>query len=204
MGYDIDWGNAIAKELGVKAEFVTGEFAGLIPGLIAKKFDIVMGGVNITDERKKSIDFSVPYSQDGVVAVIKKGSNAVTDVKELSGKVVGANSGSAFEAAVKTIGGYKELKPYPGAPQSFADLIAGRVDVVAIGKISAIDYINNAPIGKDLEIVGNPYDIKEVGVAIRQQSPELKAAIDKAIEAKKKDGTYNQFTTKHFGFTFDK
>ncbi|MEK8131285.1 ABC transporter substrate-binding protein [Paenibacillus filicis] len=204
VGYDIDWGNLIAKEIGVKAEFVTGEFAGLIPGLTSKRFDIVLAGVNITDERKQTIDFSAPYSEDGLVAVVKKGSGAVKDVSDLKDKIVGANAGSAFEASVKKIGGYKELKPYPGAPQSFTDLIAGRLDVVAIGRISAVDYINNSPFGKELEIVGKPYDTKEVGVAIRKQNAELKALIDKVIADKKKDGTYAELTKKHFGFTFDK
>ncbi|GAA3412501.1 ABC transporter substrate-binding protein [Paenibacillus hodogayensis] len=204
VGYDIDWGNLIAEGLGVKVEYVTGEASGLIPGLVAKKFDIVMGGMSITEERKKTVDFSVPYSQDGIIAVIKKGSNAVDDLTNIAGKVVGANAGSSFEAAVKTIGGYKELKSYPGAPQSFTDLLAGRLDLVAIGKISATDYIKNSPFGKDLEIVGKPYDTKGVGVVIRQNNPELKAAIDKVIEDKKKDGTFDKLTNKHFGFTLDK
>lgn len=204
VGYDIDWGNEIAKELGVKAEYITGQFSGLIPGLVAKKFDILLAGVNITDERKQSIDFSDPYSEDGVVAVIKKGSGSVKSISEISGKVVGANSGSAFEAAVKNIGKYKELKPYPGPPESFADLIAGRIDAVAIGKISATDYIKNAPYGKDIEIVGEPFDTKQVGVALRKNNPELQEAINKIIADKKKDGTYDKLAMKHFGFTLNK
>lgn len=203
VGYDIEWGNIIAEGLGVKAEFVTGQFAGLIPGLVAGKFDVVMSGANITEERKKSIDFSVPYAQDGAVAVIKKGSNAVKGIMEIKGKVVGVNAGSAFEAAVKKIGGYKELKEYPGAAESFADLVAGRVDVVAIGIVAAGEYIKNSPSGKDIEIIGDIFEVKDVGVGIRKNDP-LKGEIDKIIEEKKKDGTYEKLTQKHFGLTFDK
>ncbi|WP_126424985.1 substrate-binding periplasmic protein [Brevibacillus marinus] len=202
VGYDIEWGNIIAEELGVKAEFVTGQFAGLIPGLVAGKFDVVMSGANITEERKKSIDFSVPYAQDGAVAVIKKGSNAVSGVTDIKGKVVGVNAGSAFEAVVKQIGGYKELKEYPGAAESFADLAAGRVDVVVIGIVAAGEYIKNSPSGQDIEIVGDIYEVRDIGVGIRKNDP-LKAEIDKIIEAKKQDGTYQRLTEKYFGLTFD-
>jgi len=202
VGYDIEWGNIIAEELGVKAEFVTGQFAGLIPGLVAGKFDVVMSGANITEERKKSIDFSVPYAQDGAVAVIKKGSNAVSGVTDIKGKVVGVNAGSAFEAVVEQIGGYKELKEYPGAAESFADLAAGRVDVVVIGIVAAGEYIKNSPSGQDIEIVGDIYEVRDIGVGIRKNDP-LKAEIDKIIEAKKQDGTYQRLTEKYFGLTFD-
>jgi ABC-type amino acid transport substrate-binding protein len=204
VGYDIEWGNMIAKELGVKAEFVTGQFAGLIPGLIANKFDVLMSGANITEERKQSIDFSASYSQDGAVAVIKKGTNAVNDITEIKGKVVGVNAGSAFEAAVKRIGGYKDLKTYPGAAESFADLIAGRVDVVAIGVVSAGEYIKNSPTGKDIEMVGKTFEVKDVGVGMRKNDDGLKKEIDRIIDMKKKDGTYNKLTQQYFGLTFDK
>lgn len=203
VGYDIEWGNMIAKELGVKAEFITGQFAGLIPGLIANKFDVLMSGANITEERKQSIDFSASYSQDGAVAVIKKGTNAVKDITEIKGKVVGVNAGSAFEAAVKRIGGYKDLKTYPGVAESLTDLVAGRVDVVAIGVVSAGEYMKNSPSGKDIEMVGKTFEVKDVGVGMRKND-ELKKEIDRIIEMKKKDGTYNKLTQQYFGLTFDK
>jgi ABC-type amino acid transport substrate-binding protein len=203
-GYDIEWGNMIANDLGVKAEFTTGQFSGLIPGLMANKFDALISGVNITEERKQSIDFSAPYSQDGAIAVIKKGSNTLKDITEIKDKVVGVNAGSAFEAAVKKIGGYKELKTYPGSAESLADLVAGRVDVVAIGVVSAGDYIKNSPTGKDIEMVGKVFEIKDVGIGLRKEDQVLKAAIDKVIEAKKKDGTYQKLTQQYFGLTFDK
>jgi ABC-type amino acid transport substrate-binding protein len=176
----------------------------LIPGLIANKFDVLMSGANITEERKQSISFSAPYSQDGAVAVIKKGTNAVKDITDIKGKAVGVNAGSAFEAAVKTIGGYKDLKTYPGAAESFADLIAGRVDVVAIGVVSAGEYIKNSPTGKDIEMVGKTFEVKDVGVGMRKNDDGLKKEIDRIIDMKKKDGTYNKLTQQYFGLTFDK
>jgi ABC-type amino acid transport substrate-binding protein len=203
IGYDIEWGNIIAEELGVKAEYVTGQFAGLIPGLVANKFDVILSGVNVTEERAKSIDFSESYAQDGAVAVVKKGANSVKSIKDIKGKIVGVNAGSAFEAVVRQIGGFKELKVYPGAAESFADLIAGRVDVVAIGLPAAAEYIQNSPSGKDIEITGEPFDVKQIGVAIPKGEAELKAEIDRIIKAKKEDGTYEKLSQKYFGLSFD-
>jgi ABC-type amino acid transport substrate-binding protein len=202
-GYDIEWGEIIAQELGVEAEFITGQFAGLLPGLSAGRFDIILSGVNITEERKQSIDFSIPYSMDGTVAVIKKGSNALQDITDIEGKIVGVNAGSAFDAAVREIGGYKELREYPGAAESFSDLIAGRIDVVAIGMISAGEYMLNSSQGDQIEVVGEPYDIKNVGIAMKKNSPELEAEINKIIQSKKSDGTYAELTEKYFGTIFD-
>lgn len=202
-GYDIEWANIIAEELGVEAEFITGQFSGLIPGLVANKFDIILSGVNITEERAKSIDFSEPYAQDGAVAVIKKGSNSVKSINDIEGKVVGVNAGSAFEEVVKQIGGYKELKVYPGAAESFSDLVSGRVDVVAIGLPAAAEYIQNSPSGKDIEIIGEPFDVKGIGVAIPKEQAELKAEINRIIQAKKEDGTYNELSQKYFGLSFE-
>lgn len=202
-GYDIEWANIIAEELGVEAEFITGQFSGLIPGLVANKFDIILSGVNITEERAKSIDFSEPYAQDGAVAVIKKGSNSVKSINDIEGKVVGVNAGSAFEEVVKQIGGYKELKVYPGAAESFSDLVSGRVDVVAIGLPAAAEYIQNSPSGKDIQIIGEPFDVKGIGVAIPKEQAELKAEINRIIQAKKEDGTYNELSQKYFGLSFE-
>jgi ABC-type amino acid transport substrate-binding protein len=199
VGYDIEWGNLIAKELGVKAEFVTGQFAGLIPGLVAEKFDIIMSGVSMIEERKKSIDYSETYAMDGMVAVVKKGSKAVKDINDLKDKVVGVNSGSAFQAQVKTIGGYKEMKEYPGAAESFADLKVGRIDVVGIGIIAATDYIKNAPIGSEIEIVGQPYKLQPLGLALPKGDVKLKKEIDRIINDKKQDLTYDTLSQKYLG-----
>lgn len=203
VGYDIEWGKIIAKGLGVKPEFVTGQFAGLIPGLQEGKFDILFAGVNITDERKKTLDFSEPYAKDGIVAVVNKGSHKVKNIKDIKGKVIGVIAGATSEAVVRQIGGYQQLKQYPGGAEVFQDLANGRIDAIAIGQDAAGDYIKNAAIGKNMEIAGKPYQVVDVGVPMKKNSPELKAAIDKIIQEKKQDGTYDKLTQKYFGLTFN-
>lgn len=202
-GYDIEWAKMIAEELGVEAEFVTGQFAGLIPGLVAGKFDVLLSGVNVTEERLKSINFTEHYAKDGAVAVVKKGNTDISGIKDIEGKIVGVNAGSAFEEVVKKIGTYSELKTYPGAAESFMDLGAGRVDVVAIGLPAAAEFIHNSKDGSSIEIVGEPFDEKDIAVALAKDSEDLKEAITEIIQKKKEDGTYNELAMKYFGMTFE-
>lgn len=203
IGYDIEWGNIIAEELGVEVEFTTGQFAGLIPGLVANKFDVLLSGVNVTEERLKSIIFSEHYAIDGAVAVVQKGNKDIGGIKDLEGHIVGVNAGSAFEEVVKNMGTYKELKTYPGAAESFMDLTAGRVDLVAIGLPAAAEYIKNSANGNKLEIVGETFDKKDIAVAAKPGSEDLIEAINEIIQKKKEDGTYDELAMKYFGMTFD-
>ncbi|WP_028562773.1 substrate-binding periplasmic protein [Paenibacillus pinihumi] len=205
IGFDIEWGKIIAEGLGVKPEFVTGQFSGLTPGLLAGKFDILLAGVNVTDERKKSVDFTEPYARDGVVAVInREGGNNPADIHDLKDKVVGVIGGATAQAVVKNIGGYKEMKEYPGGTELFKDLINKRVDLVSIGRDAAGDYIKTSPDGSKLEIAGEPYTIVDVAIPLRKNNTALKEAIDKIILEKKQDGTYQKLAQEHFGLQFDK
>lgn len=203
IGYDIEWGNIIAEELGVKAEYVTGQFSGLIPGLVANKFDVLLSGVNVTEERMKSVLFSEHYAVDGLVAVVQKDNKDIFGIKDLEGHVVGVNAGSAFEEVIKKIGTYKDLKTYPGAAESFLDLTAGRVDLVAIGLPAAAEYINNSVSGDKLKIVGDTYNKKDIAVAAKPENEDLIEAINKIIQKKKEDGTYDKLAMKYFGMTFE-
>ncbi|MDF2646518.1 MAG: hypothetical protein K0Q73_2323 [Paenibacillus sp.] len=198
-GLDIDIGTMIAEKLGVKVEFVPGNIAGLIPGLVAGKFDLVMSALSETDERKKSIDFSIPYGKDGTVAVTLKDSTKVEDVTKLNGLITGVIGGSATHTVIKGFGGFKELKEYPGNAEAFTDLKAGRIDLYAVGNIAANDYIKNDKSDKPLKLVGNVASIKNMGVGMRKNESELKAIIDALIEEKMKDGTIDKLATKWVG-----
>ncbi|MDV2478479.1 transporter substrate-binding domain-containing protein [Rhodococcus zopfii] len=202
-GYDIEVGTRIAEELGMKPEFVSGQLSGLLPGLNAGKFDAVMSGLTMTDERKESITFSTPYLADGAVAVVAAGNTTVTDVTALDGLVVGVIGGSGTEADIKGVGGFTELRAYPGAPEGFADVAAGRIDVFATGRIAAENYIEIAPNGKDLKIVGDVYAVKPAGVGLPKSDTEMKPKIDAVIEEMRADGSLAELQQKWFGFTIE-
>ncbi|MEK4670961.1 substrate-binding periplasmic protein [Niallia sp. FSL R7-0271] len=204
-GYDVDWAKAIADKMGVEAKFETGEFSGLIPGLSQGRFDVVMSSVHINDERKKSVDFSDAYAMDGAVAIIKKGEKSLDGPEDISGLTVGVNSGSNWEELVQSIGGYKEIKTYPGPTESISDLLNDRIDVVVMGEAAAGSYILNSPDGDKIEISGEPLNQGEssiISIAIKKDSPELTEALNEAISEVKEDGTYDELAQKYFGMTF--
>jgi len=204
VGSDIDVGKLLAEGLGVEVEFVIGNIAGLIPGMIAGKYDLVMSGLMTTEERKKSIDFTVPYAFDGTIAVTLETNTTVEDMTKLDGLVVGVIGGSAHQPNVEAIGGYKELKEYPGNAEAFADLKNGRMDLYATGRIVANDYIQNDTGSPKLKMVGEVYNPLDIAVGLPKNEPELKEALNKIIEEKRADGTLAQIEMKWFGFTFEK
>jgi len=203
-GLDIELGKLIAEKIGVEAEFVPGNISGLIPGLVAGKFDLVMSGLLATDERKKSIDFSVPYGKDGTIGVVKADNTTITDVTKLEGLVVGVIGGSGTHSVVKEIGGYKELKEYPGNAEAFTDLKAGRIDIYATGRLAANDFIKNDKSDQPLKLVGEVHAMKDMGVGINKGEEELKALIDELIQEKMNDGTIDELAIKWTGAALPK
>ncbi|MGW4352487.1 transporter substrate-binding domain-containing protein [Nocardia sp. NPDC004582] len=202
-GYDIDMGTEIGKRLGVRVEFVSGQLSGLLPGLNAGKFDAVMSGLLMTDQRKQSITFSDPYLADGTIAVVKSGTTKVTDITKLDGLKVGVIGGSATQTAIEKLGGYSELKEYPGGPEGFADVAAGRIDVFAAGRIAAMDYVKTSPKGSELRTVGEIFNPLPAGVGLPKNDTTLKPRIDKAIADLAADGTITTLQRKWFGYTID-
>ncbi|MGS2810461.1 transporter substrate-binding domain-containing protein [Nocardia sp. MW-W600-9] len=203
-GYDIEVGKEITQRAGYDVEFVSGQLSGLLPGLNAGKFDAVMSGLTMTDQRKQSITFSEPYLADGTVAVVTAGNTAVKEITQLGGLVVGVIGGSATQTVIEKVGGYAELKEYPGAPEGFADVAAGRVDVFAAGRIAAEDFIKNSPKGAELKIVGQVHAMMPAGVGLpKDDKAGLKTKFDAAIAAMWTDGTLQRLQQKWFGHPID-
>lgn len=202
-GFDIDLGKEIGKRIGVEVEFVSGQLSGLLPGLNAGKFDAVMSGLLMTEQRKQSITFSDPYLADGTIAVTKAGNTVVTDITKLNGLKVGVIGGSATQTAIEKLGGYTELKEYPGAPEGFADVAAGRIDVFAAGRIAANDFVKNSPKGADLKVVGEIFALTPAAVGLPKSDTTLKPKVDAAIKELWADGTLVALQQKWFGYTIE-
>ena len=111
--------------------------------------------------------------------------------------------GAFGKRQLKKIGGYKEVKTYPGAPEAFADMLAGRIDVVAVGTSVAADYLTNSEKGDKYEIAGVPYETKDVAMVLRKDDDDLKNKINEIIQSKKDDGTYKKLAMQYFGQEFD-
>lgn len=201
VGIDADWAVIIAKDLGVEIEWKRVDFKGIIPGITSGNFDIGMSGILVTEERKKAIDFSEPYANDEAVVIFPEEVTNIKSPKDIKDKIVGVVTGSSNgEAPVKEIGGYKELKQYPGVAQALADLQNERVDVVVTGKVAA---------GHWLKSEGKGYKMSEEGIAgtgmaavISKENKDLTEAINKAILKAKEEGKYEEIAEKWLDTTF--
>ncbi|SFK68148.1 polar amino acid transport system substrate-binding protein [Paenibacillus sp. 1_12] len=201
VGIDAEWAKIIADHLGVKIEWKRMDFSGIIPGLMTGNFDIGLSGIGVTEERLKTLDFSEHIAYDEVVAVYNKKTTGINSPEDIKGRIVGVVTGSSNgDAPARKIGGYKELKTYPGQAEAFHDLQNGRIEVMVTGKMLAGHWIKTE--GKDYMVSPKGLEGRKLAVAMKQGEPDLKNAINEAILAAKKQGKYEEIAQKWLGSTF--
>lgn len=196
-GFDVDIARAVAAKLGLKAEFVLTEWSGILAGLQANKYDVIVNQVGITAERQKTIGFSRPYAYSSPQIIVKKtGSFAPKTLADLKGKRVGVGLGSNFEKSLRDAGGINVVT-YPGAPEYLADLAAGRLDAAYNDRLLVGYLIKSQNLSvRGAGVIGDP---EAVGIAMKKTNTSLKAAVDRALLQLKADGTYAKISRKWFG-----
>ena len=196
-GFDVDIAKAVAAKLGLKAEFVLTEWSGILAGLQANKYDVIVNQVAITPERQKTINFSTPYAYSRPQIIVRKAGNFdPKSLADLKGKRVGSSLGSNYERALKAEGGIN-IVTYPGAAEILADLATGRIDAAYNDRL-LVGYLTksqNLPIRG----AGVSSDTESVAIALKKTNPGLKTAIDKALLQIKADGTYAKISRQWFG-----
>lgn len=204
VGFDIDLGNAICKELKVTCKWVESDFDGMIPGLKARKFDGVISSMTVTPAREKVIDFSNELFSGPTSLVFKKGAGFTAGPASLKGKTVGYEQGTIQEAYAKAVLDKSGVttKAYANQDQVYADLTSGRLDASIQDMLQAELGFLKSPAGADYE-VSKPIDSEllpaKTAIGIAQGNKELKALLDKGIKAMHDDGTYAEIQKKHFG-----
>jgi ABC-type amino acid transport substrate-binding protein len=197
IGYDIDWAAVIGKSLGVGVRFQAMPFSGLLPALQAGQIDMVMSAVRITDERRQTFDFSVPYSYEATVAIVRADNRTAASFDAIKGKVVAAVANSFQEEAVKKLGGYKTLLSLRNGSDIYLALRSGQAEIGVTGMSAAGHYINSG--NADIRIAGEGVGLSPQGIVFRKGSDELRAAVDAIIVAGKADGTYQALFRKNIG-----
>jgi L-cystine transport system substrate-binding protein len=200
-GFDADIAKEIAKQLGVKAEFVPTEWSAMIAGLEKSKFDIVISQMTITDERKKAMDFSDPYIKNTVNIIVSADNTTINKLEDFKDKKIGVGLGTndetyLRETAIPKVGNF-EIVTYNDAITSLLDLKAGRIDAT-INNIFAIKPQVDKN-GLKVKTVGEPIKEDLAGMAIRKGNPELLDAVNKALADIKANGTYKEIFLKWFG-----
>lgn len=188
-GYDIDWLNAIAQKMGVKATFIPLEGAGLFPGLLAKKFDTVSASFVITEERLKAVNFPEPYSASGAVMLVRADDKDFRTYQDVKDRRIGVILGSVDERRLRErVPGWGELKTYPGWTEQWTDLLAGRVDGLSTDfHVARRSMARERDAGK-VRIAGDAVFRSVSGFPVRKECPDLLAAMTKAIRELKAEG----------------
>jgi cystine transport system substrate-binding protein len=196
VGFDVEIAQEIAKRIGVKAEFVEGPWDGLIAGIDANRYDVVINQVGITDERKAKYDFSEPYIASKAALVVKGDNTDITSFESLKGKKAAQTITSNFGKLAQANGA--EIVPTEGFDQSIALVLQGRADATINDSLSFYDFKKQQP-DADVKIAATQPDADYSGVLLAKGKPELLDAINKAIAEIKADGTYATISQKYFG-----
>lgn len=203
VGFDIDLGNELAQRLGVKMEWQPTEWSGVIPSLKSKKFDVIWSGMSITEERKKEINFSIPYVAGAQIIITKSDNKSINGRADLAGKVVGTQLGSTGEEAAKReLKNVKELKTFDAFTEAINDLNIGRLDAVVIDDVTANYYLKTQPGA--FRIVDDVLSYEPTGIGIRKEDTTLLDAINKELKAMIADGTYAKISERWFGTDMSK
>ncbi len=198
VGFDVDIGRAIAKQLGVKAEFVEGKWDGLIAGLNVNRYDAVINQVGITPERQEKYDFSKPYISSEAVLIVRDDNDTIHSFQDIKGKRSANTLTSNFGKLAQREGA--EVVPVQGFNEAIALLTSGRVDATINDYLSYLDFKKQQPQAK-VKVVAHDdsAEFSQSGVLIRKGQTALKAAIDQALDAIRADGTYKQISEHYFG-----
>jgi polar amino acid transport system substrate-binding protein len=182
VGFDIDFLNAVAKEAGFTVKYQNTAWDGIFAGIAVGKYDAIISSVTITEERKKTMDFSIPYINAGQILIVPNASNAVV-LKDLAGKNVGAQIGTTGSFAVEKVEGVT-LRTYDEIGLAFEDMAAGRIDGVVCDTPVAADYALQRDEYKDkFKIVGEPFTEEYYGIVVKKGDKELLDLINKGIKA---------------------
>jgi polar amino acid transport system substrate-binding protein len=200
IGFDIDIAQALCDNMKVTCEFVRQDWDGMIPGLLARKYDAVVASMSITEERKRAVDFTDPYVSNKLRFVAAKG--AKLDPQNLKGKVIGAQRAtiSANYLEDRPIKG-AEVKLYDTQENAYLDLASGRVDVLLADMLVSHEWLNS-PAGEGFAFLGEPIDIGDkFGIAVRKGDAQLLARLNAALAEIIADGTYEELNAKYFPFS---
>ena len=198
VGYDVEVSRAIAEKLGVEPEYVVSDWDSLFAGLDAGRFDIVCNGVEVTDERAKTYDFTTPYGYIHTALAVRKDNEDIKSFEDLAGKTTANSLASTYMELAESYGA--TVQGIDTLEETIQLLTAGRIDATLNADVSFYDYLNVHP-DADFKLVAQTEDASHVAIPVRKgdDSASLLEAINTAIEELRADGTLKALGEKYFG-----
>ena len=198
VGYDVEVGTLIAEKLGVEPEFVEGEWDGLLAGLDAGRYDIMVNGVDITEERAEKYDFSEPYAYNRTAVITKGDNDTINTLEDLNGKKTANTISSTYAQLAEQYGA--EVTGVDDLNQTFELLNSGRIDATLNAEVTFYDYTKEHP-DANVKIAVLTQDANEVAIPLRkgEESAALREAINAAIDELRASGQLKELSEKYFG-----
>ncbi len=197
VGFDLDLWAEIAKDQGWKYKIQPMDFSGLIPALQTQNIDVALSGMTIKEERKKVIDFSAPYYDSGLAAMVQVGNTSIKSIDDLNGKVIGAKTGTATIDWIKAHLKPKEIRQFPNIDEAYLALEAGRVDAAMHDTPNVLYFVSTEGKGK-VKVAGTPVSGDKYGIGFPKGSP-LVPKVNEELTKIKADGRYAKLYKKWFG-----
>lgn len=207
VGFEIDLANALCAEMKRTCVFVESPWDGIVPSLLAKKYEMIISGMTVTDQRRKTVSFSDKITDIPYRVIVKRGSGLDGSPAALKGKKVGVLKGSTeadFADKYYAKAG-ATVQRYESTQESYLDMVSGRIDAIVGNLVEMKAGFLSKPEGKPFEFAR--YELKDqvvlgygTGAAMRKQDTQLKTEFNAALKTIRVNGTYQKIADKYFDF----
>lgn len=203
VGYDVEVAQNIAEKLGVEVEFIEGAWDGLLAGLDAGRYDIMVNGVGVTEERAEKYNFSTPYAYNKTAVIVRGDYDEISSMEDLKGKktanTITSTYASQAEAYGATVTGVDDLN------QTIELLLSKRIDATLNAEVVFNDYKKEHP-DSNIKIATYSDQVEEIAIPIRKgdDTVTLLEAVNDALDEMAKDGTLTELSEKYFGMDISK
>ena len=198
VGYDVEVSRAIAEKLGVEPEYVESDWDSLFAGLDAGRYDLVCNGVEVTEERAKTYDFTTPYGYIHTALAVRKDNEDIKSFEDLAGKTTANSLASTYMELAESYGA--TVQGIDTLEETIQLLTAGRIDATLNADVSFYDYLNVHP-DADFKLVAQTEEASHVAIPLVKgdTTASLLDAINNAIDELRADGTLKELSEKYFG-----
>ncbi len=195
-GFDVEVAKAIAAKLGVEAQIIPASWDGLFAGMDAGRYDIVVNGVEVTEEREEKYDFAEPYAYIRTALIVRGDNDTIHTFEDLKGKKTANSIASTYMNLAESYGA--TCQGVATLDETLTMVLQGRVDATLNAIVSYTDYMAQH---SDLKVVATTEDASNVAIPMRKgdETASLREAISQAIDELREDGTLSELSIRFFG-----
>lgn len=196
VGFDVEVAKYIADYIGVDVNYIEGSWDGLLAGVEAGRYDMMVNGCDVTEERAKSYDFSDAYAFDKVVVMTNKENEEITKENDLKDKTTANTISSTYAIIAENFGA--KVEGVDDFNATIELLNSGRIDATLNAEVAYLDYISTYP-DADVKVACYTSTVFDIAIPMKKGSSDLVKVVNEAIASAHADGTLKQLSEKYFG-----